>query len=123
MERTTGFTLLVVGTIVLAALLIVALVGVPPPSRRLTIEEMRTGVDFGLESVRIQETYFLDLSQVDGGTKVAFMLHFPDGTSENVSFVFRTFMCYDVTAMSAHRDPQVVFRVGCGESSVLVTVV
>lgn len=109
--------------IALAALVALALVAVPAPSRTLTTEALRDGVDFDLAGVRIQETYFHDLSQQDGGTEVAFLLHFPDGASENVSFVFQTSLCQDVTAASIHRGPQVVFRAFCGESSVLVAVV
>lgn len=107
---------------VLAALLVLSVFAVPGPSRTLRLQDLRTGVDFVLAGVRIQETYFRDLSQIDAGTTVAFLVHFPDGTAENVSFTFQTFLCRDVTVTSVHRDPQVVFSARCGESSVLVTV-
>lgn len=122
MERKAGFALLAAIAIALAAMLVLALVAVPTSSRTLSIEELRAGVDFVLGGVRVQETYFRDLSQVDAGTDVAFLLHFPDATSENVSFVFQTFLCSDVTAASTHHNPQVVFHAFCGESSVLVAV-
>lgn len=122
MDRTARFALFAAGAVVLAALLIIALVSVVPPSRRLTIEEMRAGVDFELGSVRIQQTYFHDRSQMDAGTRVAFLVHFSDGESENVSFRYQTYICHDVTATTTHRDPQVAFHADCRESSVLVLV-
>ncbi len=103
-------------------LITVALLRPSLPTRTLSLEELRTGVDFTLAGVRIQESYFLDRSMVDAGTTVAFLVQFEDGASENVSFVYQTFLCRDVTAMTAHGDPQVVFSARCGASSVLVQV-
>lgn len=121
MERKARYALLAAFAVVLAAMLILAAVAGPKASRTLTIQEMRAGVDFLLGGVRVQETSFDDQSYVDLGTSIAFLLHFPDATVENVSFVFQRFACMDVTAASVHRGPQVVFHSSCGESSVLVT--
>ncbi len=122
MDRRAGLALGTGTALVLAALLVLTPVAVPGPSRTLSLQDLRTGVDFVLAGVRIQETYFKDLSQIDTGTTVAFLVHFADGTSENLSVVFQTFLCRDVTVASVHRDPQVVFSARCGESSVLVAV-
>lgn len=118
----TGVVLVTVSAVALAGLLILAFVAGPPSSRVVSLEELRAGVEFSLGGVRVQETYFHDLSMIDAGTEVAFLLHFPDATSENVSIVYRTFACVDVTAASVHRDPQVIFRGYCGQDSVLVSV-
>ncbi len=123
MERRAAAALAAILAIPIAVLAALAFVRPPVPSRTLTLEELRAGVDLELAGVRIQESFFHDLSQVDGGTTVAFLVSFADGTSENVSFVYQTFLCRDVTATTAHLDPQVVFSARCGESSVLVQVV
>ncbi len=121
MER-TGLGVLAVLAAVVAVLLALALVAGPAPTRILSLEDVRGGVDFVLGGVRIQETYFHDMSMIDAGTEVAFLLHFPDATLENVSLVYRTFACIDVTAASVHHDPQVVFRAYCGQDSIFVSV-
>ena len=122
MERAVGLAVAVSMALALAGLLVLATIAVPGPSRTLSIQDLRAGADFDLAGVEIQETYFLDRSMVDLGTTVAFLVHFADGTSENVSFVFQTFMCRDVTVATVHREPQVVFSARCGQSSVLVAV-
>jgi len=117
-ERNAGLAL--VAGIVATAVALVALALVALPSRTLTIDELREGVDFVLGGVRVQETYFHDLSQIDAGTTVAFLVHFPDGARENLSMVFQTFLCTDVQVMSLHRGPGVLLSSACGSSSVLV---
>ncbi len=121
-EHRVGAALIASAAVTLAALLALALVQALLPSRTLTLDELRAGVDFGLAGVRVNETYFLDRSLVDGGTRVAFLVHFADGASENVSFVYQIFVCQDVTTATAHTGPQMVFSTRCGESSVLVWV-
>lgn len=122
MERRLGIVLVAVGALTLASLVALALLQTPLPSRTLSLDELRTGVDFVLSGVRVQEVYFLDRSMMDAGTTVAFLVHFADGTSENVSLLYQTFLCRDVTVATAHTDPQVVLSARCGETSVLVFV-
>lgn len=121
-ERRVGAALAVFAALTAAALIALAIFQAPPPARILSLDDLRAGVDFTLAGVRVEESYFLDRSMIDGGTTVAFLVHFGDGTTENVSFVYQTFACRDVTLSTAHLDPQVVFSARCGESSVLVWV-
>ncbi len=122
MEHRVGAALLASATVTLVALLALAVVQAPLPSRTLSLGELRAGVDFELAGVRVHESYFLDRSQVDGGTRVAFLVDFADGASENVSLVYQTFVCQDVTIATAHTAPQMLFLTRCGERSVLVWV-
>ncbi len=121
-EHRVGAALIASAAVTLAALLALAIVQAPPPYRTLSLDELRAGVDFELAGVRVHESYFLDRSMVDGGTRVAFLVTFEDGASQNVSFVYQTFLCQDVTIATAHTAPQMVFSTRCGESSVLVWV-
>ncbi len=121
-EHRVGAALISFAAVTLAALLALAILQAPPPTRTLTLDELRAGVDFELAGIRVNESYFLDRSMVDGGTRVAFLVGFEDGASENVSFVYQTFVCQDLTIATVHTAPQMVFSTRCGESSVLVWV-
>jgi hypothetical protein len=105
---------------ILLAALALAFVVPSPPTRTLTVEQLRAGVEFDLAKVHVRETHFRDLSQVDAGISVTFALAYADGYSESVSFVFATFLCSNVQVTSVHRNPGVIFRYICGQNSILV---
>jgi hypothetical protein len=111
------------GAVALALLVVVGFLATSPPSRTLTLDELKGHVAFELHGVQFQETYFKDLSAIDGGTTVSFNVRFPDGASENLTLVFQTFLCYDASVSSTHRNPQVVLHAECGQGSILVAVI
>ncbi len=127
--RREGRLAVLIGSIaVIAAVLAVGVfVLTRPPSRAISIEELRAGIDFVLGAVRFQQTGFVDNQNgpvVDGGYVVSFRVGFAAGVSEDVSFAFDGYCAVgSVSEVSTdHRGPAAVFRHECGQGNIRVTV-
>jgi len=119
--------LLLASIAVAAAVVSVAIVVTRPPSRTISIDELRAGVDFVLGGVRIQETGFQDNQNgpvVDGGYIASFRVTFPDSVFEDLDFQFDGYCPVGAASEGStpHHGPTAVFKHWCGDAFVRVTV-
>jgi len=127
MRREAQIAILIVTLAVVALVFVVIVVLVVPPSAVLSVDELRSGTNFTLGGVRLNQTRFVDNQNgpiVDAGYVVTFHITFQDGTSEDVEFQFGSYCpAGSVTQLStAHRGPTVTFHHMCGENFIRATV-